>query len=36
MSAGGYKPRDYLGVGAMLTVVSLALIAALVPLLFPF
>jgi di/tricarboxylate transporter len=36
MSAGGYKAKDYLGVGAMLTVVSLALIALLVPIFFPF
>jgi di/tricarboxylate transporter len=36
MSAGGYRPKDFLRVGSMLTVVSLVLIAVLVPLLFPF
>lgn len=36
MSAGGYRPKDYLRVGSVLTLVTLALIAALVPLLFPF
>jgi di/tricarboxylate transporter len=36
MSAGGYRTKDYLKVGALLTVLALALIAGLVPLLFPF
>lgn len=36
MGAGGYRSRDYFRLGAPLTVVVLALIVLLVPLLFPF
>jgi len=36
MSAGAYRSRDYLRVGSILTLVSLLIIALLVPWLFPF
>lgn len=36
MGAGGYSAKDYLRVGSLLTVLALALIALLVPVLFPF
>jgi di/tricarboxylate transporter len=36
MGAGGYRAKDYLRVGSVLTIAALAIIALLVPLLFPF
>jgi di/tricarboxylate transporter len=36
MSAGGYRSKDFLRVGSLLTVAALLLILLLVPLLFPF
>ena len=35
MSAGGYKPMDYVRVGTPLTLVVFVIIVVMVPLLFP-